>query len=54
MNTNENKRVLWDIICESNILRTGHDKKHIMNLFEHYIEIINILLSILYIFFEYI
>lgn len=42
MNTIENKRVLWDIICESNILRSGHDKNLIMDLFEHYIEIVNI------------
>jgi hypothetical protein len=42
MNTMENKRVLWDIICEMNILREGHDKQLIMNLFEHYIDVVNI------------
>jgi hypothetical protein len=39
MNTNENKALLWNIICESNILRSDHDKQLIMTLFEHYIEI---------------
>ena len=42
MDTNENKRLLWDIICEMNILREGHDKQLIMNLFEHYIDVVNI------------
>ena len=42
MNTIENKRLLWDIICETNILRNGHDKQVIMKLFEHYIDIVNI------------
>jgi hypothetical protein len=41
MNTNENKRLLWDIICDTNILRHGHDKKLIMTLFEQYIEIVD-------------
>ena len=41
MNTLENKRVLWDIICEMDILRNGHDKQLILNLFEHYIDIVN-------------
>ena len=41
MNTLENKRVLWDIICEMDILRNGHDKQRILNLFEHYIDIVN-------------
>jgi hypothetical protein len=41
MNTIENKRALWDIICDMNILRQGHDKQLIMNLFEHYIDIVN-------------
>lgn len=41
MNTLENKRVLWDIICEMDILRNGHDKQLILNLFEHYINIVN-------------
>ena len=41
MNTIENKRILWDIICEMNILREGHDKQLIMTLFEKYIDIVN-------------
>jgi hypothetical protein len=41
MNTIENKRVLWDIICDMNILRNGQDKQLIMTLFEHYIDIVN-------------
>ena len=42
MNTIENKRVLWDIICDMNILRNGQDKQLIMTLFEHYIDVVNI------------
>jgi hypothetical protein len=37
MNTIENKRMLWEIICEMNILRPGLDKQEVLQLFEYHI-----------------
>jgi hypothetical protein len=37
MNTLENKRMLWDIICEMNILRPGLDKQEVLRLFEDHV-----------------
>ena len=37
MNTNENKRMLWDLVSEMNLFRPGLNKEEIMKLFEQYI-----------------
>lgn len=34
MNTNENKRMLWDLVCEMNLFRPGLNKEEIMKVFE--------------------
>ena len=34
MNTTDNKRMLWDLVCEMELFRPGLDKKEIMKLFE--------------------
>jgi len=34
MNTTENKRMLWDLVCEMDLFRPGLHKEEIMNLFE--------------------
>jgi len=34
MNTNENKRMLWDLVCEMNLFRPGLNKDGIMKIFE--------------------
>jgi hypothetical protein len=39
MNTNENKRMLWDLVCEMNLFRPGLNKEEIMKVFEENIQI---------------
>jgi hypothetical protein len=39
MNTNENKRMLWDLVCEMNLFRPGLNKEEIMRIFEQNIQI---------------
>jgi hypothetical protein len=39
MNTNENKRMLWDLVCEMNLFRSGLNKEDIMRIFEQNIQI---------------
>jgi len=39
MNTNENKRMLWDLVCEMNLFRPGLNKEEIMRMFEQNIQI---------------
>ena len=34
MNTTENKRMLWDLVCEMDLFRPGLEKEDIMKLFE--------------------
>lgn len=34
MNTTENKRMLWDLVCEMDLFRPGLEKEEIMTLFE--------------------
>jgi len=34
MNTTDNKRMLWDLVCEMELFRPGLQKEEIMNLFE--------------------
>jgi hypothetical protein len=34
MNTTDNKRMLWDLVCEMNLFRPGLRKEEIMKLFE--------------------
>lgn len=38
MNTTENKRMLWNLVCEMELLRPGLKKEEIMNLFEQTIQ----------------
>jgi hypothetical protein len=39
MNTTDNKRMLWNLVCEMELLRPGLNKEEIMNLFEETIKI---------------
>jgi hypothetical protein len=39
MNTNENKRMLWDLVCEMNLFRPGLNKEEIMRIFEQNIQV---------------
>lgn len=39
MNTVENKRMLWDLVCEMNLFRPEFKKEDIMRLFEHHIQL---------------
>ena len=38
MNTLENKRMLWDLVCEMNLFRPGLNKEEIMKVFEQHIQ----------------
>ena len=38
MNTTENKRMLWNLVCDMELLRPGLNKEEIMNLFEQTIQ----------------
>ena len=39
MNTLENKRMLWDLVCEMNLFRPGLNKEEIMKVFEQHIQV---------------
>jgi len=39
MNTTDNKRMLWNLVCEMELFRPGLNKEEIMNLFEQTIRI---------------
>ena len=38
MNTTDNKRMLWDLVCDMDLFRPGLKKEEIMNLFEQTIQ----------------
>ena len=39
MNTMDNKRMLWNLVCEMELFRPGLNKEEITNLFEQTIQI---------------